>query len=207
MLASMAAASESAELNRRERRKLELRGRILEAAAELFEQQGFHAAKVADICERADIAHKTFFNHFPSKQDVLREIARVGLGEVVAQLEEARRRPGTAIDRLRFFYDQLCDHADEAGPMHRELLTEILHVAHETSKPEDARRLQQAFAGILEEGRAHVEVASRHPAHALTELVLGSYYALMFNWAHLEGYPLRERAHAQLGLLAELLSR
>ena len=193
----MATAAPSPDLGRRERRKLELRGRILQAAAALFEQQGFHATKVADICDVADIAQKTFFNHFPTKQDVLREIARAGLADTLEGLEAAAKLPGGPAARLAAFYDGLCDHADEKGPMHRELLTEILHVAHESSQPEDARRLQEAFAALL--GEPGPETT------ALAELVLGSYYALMFNWAHLEGYPLRERAHAQLRLIAELL--
>ena len=67
-------------LTRRERRKLELRGRILEAARELFAEQGFGETRVADVCERADIAQKTFFNYFPSKLDLLREIAQAGRG-------------------------------------------------------------------------------------------------------------------------------
>ncbi len=196
--------AEPADLSRRERRKLALRGRILEEAAALFAEQGFHATKVADICERADIAHKTFFNHFPSKQDVLREVARESLGVLLAQLEEARKQPGDAVDRLHFFYEQAAEHAEQAGPMQREFLTEILHVSHEAAQPDDARRLQGAFRTLLADGVASA-VRGRHGLQALTELVLGSYYALMFNWAHLEDYPLRERAHAQVELLARVL--
>ena len=50
--------------SRRERRKQEVRSRILEAANELFPIDGFQETRVDDICERADVAHKTFFNHF-----------------------------------------------------------------------------------------------------------------------------------------------
>jgi monoterpene epsilon-lactone hydrolase len=69
-------------LTRRERRKIEMRERILEAAVALFDEHGFAATKVSEICEQADIAHKTFFNHFPSKQDLLSEIARERLNSV-----------------------------------------------------------------------------------------------------------------------------
>ena len=73
--APVTAAPLTHDLSRRERRKLEVRGRILKAAGDLFTQHGFQATKVAEICEQADIAQKTFFNHFPSKQHLLREIA------------------------------------------------------------------------------------------------------------------------------------
>lgn len=199
------AAQASGDLNRRERRKLALRERILEVAAQLFDEQGFHATKVSDVCDRADIAQKTFFNHFPSKQDVLREIARVSLAGVLEQIEEARKQPGSTADRLRAFYEDACDRSDEAGPMRREMLTEILHVSHESAQPEDARRLQEAFGALLADGQADGDVAADANLLALTELVLGSYYALMFNWAHQEDYPLRERARSQVELIGRLL--
>jgi len=196
----------STDLGRRERRKIELRSRILDAAKHLFVQQGFAQSKVAEICDRADVAQKTFFNYFPSKQDVLREIARVALADTVAQIESVRKEPGTATQKLGAFYEQVCDQADEAGPMHREMLTEILHVAHETAQPEAARRLQAAFGALLEDGAAAGEFAPNLDLHASTELVLGSYYALMFSLAHQPNYPLRDRARAQVSLLARLLT-
>ena len=69
----MAAPSSGA--TRRERRKHELRERILEASRELFDAQGVATTTVAEICERADVAQKTFFNHFETKPQLLREIA------------------------------------------------------------------------------------------------------------------------------------
>ena len=75
--------------SRRERRKLEVRRRIIEAAISLFDEQGFHATNVEEIAERADVAYKTFFNHFPSKQDLLQVIAREQLDALLAMLDEA----------------------------------------------------------------------------------------------------------------------
>ena len=57
---------------RRERRRLEVRARVLEAAWDLFERQGYDATTVAQISDRADIAYGTFFNHFSEKHEVLR---------------------------------------------------------------------------------------------------------------------------------------
>ena len=67
--------SDSPELNRIERRKLEFRDRITEAALKLFEEQGVADTSVASIIKEADIAHKTFFNHFPTKDHLLQHIA------------------------------------------------------------------------------------------------------------------------------------
>jgi AcrR family transcriptional regulator len=195
------------DLSRRERKKAALRRRILECAVELFEEQGFAATRVAEICERADVAHKTLFNHFPSKQDLLREIAAESLDQLLADIEEARKTPGTTAQRLLHFFECLAENAELAGPMHRELLTEIIHVAHESGTgTEQTRKLHSAFGSLIREGRIAGDVTSEHDDDALTELVIGAFYVLMFNFANLEDYPLRERARADARLLGDTMA-
>src|SRR5262249_53255483 len=84
-----------AEPTRRERRRLEVRERILDTALELFEAQGYEATTVAEIVRRADIAYGTFFNHFPSKLHLLRELSDLALRDVFENLEEVRKQPGS----------------------------------------------------------------------------------------------------------------
>jgi AcrR family transcriptional regulator len=203
-----AAQQESwAELPRRERRKLEVRARILEAAFELFEQQGYLDTKVTEISDRADVAHKTFFNHFPSKQHLLREIAMEGLQHLLVDIEDARKHAGSTPERLMAFFTLIADNAEERGPMQRELLTELIHFAHESGTGnEQALKLQQAFGAIVEDGLAHGDVTTAHAPETLTEMILGAFYALMFSFANLEDYPLRARAIAAADFLGDALS-
>lgn len=170
----------------------------------LFEEQGFTATKVADICDQADIAHKTFFNHFGSKQDLLREIARYALDQLLADIRQAREQPGSTRGRLLFFFTRVADNADQAGPMRRELLTELIHIAHETgNEPEQARLLHDAFGSIIHDGFAAGDLVAGHDADTLTEMVMGSFYVLMFNWANLDDYPLRRQAMSAARFLAD----
>jgi AcrR family transcriptional regulator len=192
---------------RRERRKHELRERILESAVLLFDQKGVAATTVGEICERADVAQKTFFNHFASKPQLLREMAAEALEQLFVDLEEIRKRPGGTADRLHAFFRQIADNAEAAGPMHRELLTEMIHVAQDTgSEPEQARRLHAAFGALLRDGRAAGDVSKEDSLLTQTEMLLGAFYALMFNWAHLEDYPLRRQAAAAARFLSRALS-
>jgi AcrR family transcriptional regulator len=189
-----AATGPGGELTRRERRKLEVRSRILDASISLFEKLGIEGTRVVEICERADVAHKTFFNHFQSKRELLREIARDGLEQLLANIEEARKLPASTGERVQHFFERIAENADDAGPMHRELLSEIVRAAHEDSEQEQARRLHDAFAAIIDDGLRRGEVTDRHSAETLTEMLMGGYYVLMFNWANLPEYPLHERA-------------
>jgi AcrR family transcriptional regulator len=47
------------------------RGRLEQAALELFEERGFEPTTVADIADRAGLTKRTFFRHFADKREVL----------------------------------------------------------------------------------------------------------------------------------------
>lgn len=191
---------------RRERRKLEVRGRIIEAAITLFDQHGFDDAKVSDICDRADVVTKTFFNHFPTKQHLLREIAEQQLATLFADIEAVRGGPGSTRDRLTRFFQRIADNIDAAGPMRRDLVAEMIRAAHGDAGSEQSRRLHAAFAAVVRDGRRAGDVLDDHPLEAQAELVLGSFYALMLSWSYDVGYPLRRHALAAARLLGDALS-
>jgi AcrR family transcriptional regulator len=192
---------------RRERRKQEVRSRILEAANVLFDRQGVAATKVTEICDRADVAHKTFFNHFVSKQQLVRGLAEASLEELLDDIARARRQGGTTSERIEAFFDTVAASAAAAGPMHRELLTEIIQAAQTAgSQPDQARRLHAAFAGIVDDGVRAGDVTTRHSPDTLAEMVMGAFYSLMFNWANFDGYPIAERAQATARFLADALA-
>ncbi len=198
----------SPELSRRERRKLEMRGRILETARELFSEQGFQETRVADVCERADIAHKTFFNHFPTKLDLLREIAHTGIAELMFEIEDIRKADLGTRERIHRFFDTVAAHITGAGPKNRELLVELVHLisGDAAERSEQVRRLHAAFRGIVDDGLALGDVTRRHDPQALTEMILGAYYVLIFNYANLDDFPIHERGQAAARILADALA-
>ena len=62
---------EQACLGLRERKKIKARLAIERAALELVLERGYDGTTVEDICERAEVSKKTFFNYFPSKAAVV----------------------------------------------------------------------------------------------------------------------------------------
>jgi AcrR family transcriptional regulator len=84
----------------RERKKARTREAIVQAAFELFEERGFEGTTVADIADAAEIAPRTFFAYFPSKDDVVFHDFEEKFEELGRMLRE--REPGTnAFDALR----------------------------------------------------------------------------------------------------------
>lgn len=80
------------DLGLRERKKRERYRCIEDAAIDLFEQRGFDGTTIDDIAAAADIAPRTFFYYFPTKEDVV-------LADYTARLDrittELTRRPGS----------------------------------------------------------------------------------------------------------------
>lgn len=62
---------EDLELGLRQRKKIERRRGIEAAAVDLFERDGFGATTIEAIATRADIAPRTFFSYFATKEDVV----------------------------------------------------------------------------------------------------------------------------------------
>ena len=101
------------ELTRRERKKEETKGRIAEVALELFRRKGVEATTVEEICEKADVAKGTFFNHFPHKEAVFGflsenwvEEAERKVAEVLAKGLPAFRKIRDVFVEFAAFYEQ-----------------------------------------------------------------------------------------------------
>ncbi|MFI5608468.1 TetR/AcrR family transcriptional regulator [Amycolatopsis sp. NPDC051903] len=77
-----------------EQRRAERRERLLTAALELFTTTGFRQAKITQLCTRAGVSTRNFYEEFGSKEEVLRtlhdRINSLALMHVSAALEEVK---------------------------------------------------------------------------------------------------------------------
>lgn len=79
---------------RRARKREQMLLHLAETAADLFESDGYDNVTMEQIAERADVARRTLYNHFPSKESVLAHWVDVELARDLAHLQAdvARRR-------------------------------------------------------------------------------------------------------------------
>lgn len=134
----------------RERKKRQTREAIVGAAMSLFDERGYDATTITDIAAAADIAPRTFFSYFPSKEAVVFH----DFEEILARFaERLRNRPASesAFDALRAWiigWIGESGRADEGERARRELVrsTPALR-SHERS---NLARLE----GVLAEGVA-----------------------------------------------------
>ena len=88
----------------RSRKGVQTRARLLEAAKEIFEENGFLEARISDIAERAGLSHGAFYHYFDSKEQVFREIAELLDEELAEPMESVIFAPGSSADpRERLF--------------------------------------------------------------------------------------------------------
>lgn len=76
-------------LSRVARRKVETNRRLLDVARKLFYEKGIYSTKVEDITESADLGKGTFYKYFDSKETIIRVLLEEGLGELLAESEQA----------------------------------------------------------------------------------------------------------------------
>ena len=80
------------------------RARLLSAAKEIFEEDGFLEARITDITSRAEVSHGTFYTYFASKQEIFREVALAvdeELGEPLGDVILDRSSAATPRERIR----------------------------------------------------------------------------------------------------------
>lgn len=67
--------------------KFSSRGKILEAALEVFSEKGFHLATVDEIAERAGVGKGTLYRYFTNKENLFNELIRLRLEELEKSAE------------------------------------------------------------------------------------------------------------------------
>ncbi|GAA4677078.1 TetR/AcrR family transcriptional regulator [Pseudonocardia yuanmonensis] len=105
------------EVGRRERKKLATRAAVRDAALRLAVRHGVERITVEQIASEADIALRTFFNHYSSKEEAGVAAAAAGAEALVAEFRA--RPPGESVLRaLREAVLVVMDRHDAAGRDH-----------------------------------------------------------------------------------------
>lgn len=189
-------------MSRLERRKREVRERILTAAFDLFLDHGVGATTIEEICERADVANRTFFNHFATRQDMIRALAEqrlVNLHDVVFE------RADEAIPvRLVGVFDDIAATLAGSGDTYREMIGEMLALSGYGIQR--GSNLHNTFVELVKEGVARGEVSGRHDAQTLADIMVGALSGGILNWTVDRTYSLDTNLHNLGVALAELLT-
>ena len=121
-------------VERRERERQEMRTRILDAARELFAEEGYDAVTMRKIAERIEYSPTAIYFHFRDKQTLLRELVDADFGALAHEFRKIARI-ADPVDRLRKIGRAYVGFA-MSHPNHYRLMFMTPHP--EAMKPEDS---------------------------------------------------------------------
>ena len=189
-------------MNRMDRRKMEVRDRILGAAFDLFISQGVAATTLEEICERADVANRTFFNHFPTRQDMMRALAESRLLNLHDVVVDRGSEPVPA--RLVGLFDDIAGALVKSSDTYREVIAAML--ASSGYGIQRGFALHATFLELVKEGVARGEVSVRHDAQTLADIIVGALTGGIVNWTVDRTYSLETGLHDLGVALSDLLT-
>jgi AcrR family transcriptional regulator len=92
-----------ADLSRKEKERLRHREEILDAALDLFAENGYINVSMQKIAERAEFATGTLYNFFENKEELYRALMQKHIDDAHRILTEALEDGDDAVQRIRNF--------------------------------------------------------------------------------------------------------
>jgi len=109
-------------MNGFERRKEQKKENIRQAALELFKLHGFEKVSINDIAQKAHVSHVTIYNHFGTKEELVREIVKTLLLDTLEKYRAIIKGGGTFPEKLEII---VFDKAEIASQYQGELLQSV----------------------------------------------------------------------------------
>ena len=181
-------ASES----RRESRKRELRSRIAEASMSLFAERGFEETTIEEICQRADVARRTLYSYFPTKQDIVRSLCQsLVIAETTNNIDLAIEHHEQLAPRLRYMFERMAANVAEPDPLQKILIHQLVadQNASDANNVTMVGELRDAFTALFATATDRQGLGPGMSSSLSAELLISVVSALSINWINDENYP------------------
>ncbi|MDB5476028.1 MAG: transcriptional regulator, TetR family [Phenylobacterium sp.] len=201
------AAARPAEAGPRQTQKAATRSRVLDAARDLFDTQGYQGTTIREIARHAGVSVGSVFTTFASKGEILSQVMEERLEALCAELDRVvPHLRGSTADRLRSMF--AIHFAFEAR--RTKLFLSHIAAAYDWTLPPSAKpfgrtpRLRDVIHDILVKGVAEGDVDPSIDLLGAVELLVGA-YGWSFRLAVTEGADAQAMTAAmdrQIGLIA-----
>lgn len=169
---------------RRERKRLETRERIFRMAMQLFGQRGFFNTTVEDITEAADVGKGTFFNYFPSKEQVFGVLYDIQLKKVSDARAAAQSGKFSLRDLLRQFVHQIAEEPGRNQQLARGLVaTVVSSEAVRKMHLQTMKRGRHILGEVLKLGQKRGEIRFDLPPEELVRILQESLIGAVLLWS------------------------
>ncbi len=163
------------QIGRRERKKREVRRRILRAAAQLFADKGYEGATIDEITRIADIAKGTFFNYYPRKDALLPELALELLEDLEDEIGAPESWEGSYRQRILRFLTELGALVHRDPQLFMVMVVENVRALGMRPEEEGEREIRRIIEQLLERAVEHGEFPIGIPVDVATRLIEAAY--------------------------------
>jgi AcrR family transcriptional regulator len=189
---------------RRERKKQELRERIVDAAETLITRHGLPQLTVDQIAELTDISQATFFNYFPSKADVIDALVERLIARFNEVVDLAHGADSSLVNKIDALFRATAELPEDQHRLVRDVIAETVRSTR--GDPVQAlSRMRRLFTADVAAGQERGEVRRDETAETLADTVLGVYVSVMLFWSTDADYPVADRLLASAALVTDLL--
>lgn len=188
---------------RRERKKQQLRERIVDEATALIFEQGLSTTTVDQIAARADISQTTFFNYFPNKTALVETLFARLVDRWYRAVCDANPPDAPVADKVRTLFQLTADLSAGQHRLVRDLIVETLR--SRASVAGGLMRMVAYFRDEIAAGQARGEVRDDQDAATLADCILGMYVSVRLFWIDDADYPIAQRLHAAEQMSVEML--
>jgi AcrR family transcriptional regulator len=145
---------------------------LLQAAQDVFVAQGFHAAAMDDIADRAGVSKPVLYQHFPGKRELYLALLEQQVGELADRMAEAMAGTDDNHDRVYAAVGAYFDFVDAEGEAFRLVFESDLRNDAEVSAVVDrgTRACVEAIAEVIAADTGHDRERALLLASGLTGL-------------------------------------
>ncbi len=154
------------------------RQRVIEAARELFDTEGYEGATIREIARHAGVAVGSVFTTFASKGEILSEVMQARLGPLYAEIDRVTPHlHGATVDRLRTMF---AIHFEFEARQARLFLAHVA-AAYDWTLTSGAApyghnaHLQDAIRAVLDRGLEQGDVRADLDKQEIVDLLMAAY--------------------------------
>ena len=198
--------STSDDPGRRARKRMQMLTHLAGTAARLFNSHGYESVTMEQIATEADVAKRTLYNHFDTKEALLAHWLEAELERDLAHLQAAMAKRTTFVSRVTYLLNASADWCAEhpqyltAYLRHRFLSIGITEAADSSTS---GAGIASAWQRLIAEGQRAGELSKKFPANQLATWFHHLYLAALLRWMTVSGLSLRKEFGAITKLFVE----
>jgi len=171
------------ETSMRERKKEATKTNILETAIELINRQGFSDTTMHQIAQKADVALRTLYNYFPSKESIVATYIQMAVQCEVNQGWDDLLALDATFERLLFMCQKSAAWMKENFILIEVYAADPRNYYYGPATEEIPRSgYDEVVMKVMELGQQMGDVTRSVPAQILARQYMGFYYISILTW-------------------------